>query len=66
MDIPILADKNCEIAKAYGVYKEDEGIAFRYSRSDVANKGAFPLLILMFWVHRSISQTCNRDVLNDG
>lgn len=29
MDIPLLADKNCEIAKAYGVYKEDDGIAFR-------------------------------------
>ncbi len=29
MQIPLLADKNCEIAKAYGVYKEDEGIAFR-------------------------------------
>jgi len=29
MKIPLLADKNCEIAKAYGVYKEDEGIAFR-------------------------------------
>lgn len=29
MQIPLLADKNCEIAKAYGVYKEDDGIAFR-------------------------------------
>jgi len=29
MKIPLLADKTCEIAKAYGVYKEDEGIAFR-------------------------------------
>ena len=29
MDIPLLADKNCEIAKAYGVYKEDDGVAFR-------------------------------------
>lgn len=29
MDIPLLADKNCEIAKAYGVYKADDGIAFR-------------------------------------
>ena len=30
MKIPLLADKTCEIAKAYGVYKEDEGIAFRW------------------------------------
>lgn len=29
MKIPLLADKTCEIAKAYGVLKEDEGIAFR-------------------------------------
>ena len=29
MDIPLLADKNSDIAKAYGVYKEDDGIAFR-------------------------------------
>ncbi|XP_067931347.1 peroxiredoxin-like [Watersipora subatra] len=29
MKIPILADKTCEIAKTYGVYKEDEGVAFR-------------------------------------
>ena len=29
MRIPLLADKNCEIAKTYGVYKEDDGIAFR-------------------------------------
>merc|ERR1712142_248777 len=29
MDIPLLADKTGEIARAYGVMKEDEGIAFR-------------------------------------
>lgn len=29
MKIPLLADKTCEISKAYGVLKEDEGIAFR-------------------------------------
>ncbi|CAG7838178.1 unnamed protein product [Allacma fusca] len=29
MNIPLLADKTGDIAKAYGVYKEDEGIAFR-------------------------------------
>ncbi|KAF6028124.1 Jafrac1 [Bugula neritina] len=29
MNIPLLADKTCEIAKKYGVYKEDEGVAFR-------------------------------------
>merc|ERR1711893_250873 len=29
MNIPLLADKTCEVAKAYGVLKEDEGIAFR-------------------------------------
>ncbi len=29
MKIPLLADKTCEMAKAYGVYKEDDGIAFR-------------------------------------
>ena len=29
MDIPLLADKNLEIARKYGVLKEDEGIAFR-------------------------------------
>ena len=30
MDIPLLADTTHEISKAYGVLKEDEGIAFRY------------------------------------
>jgi len=29
MNIPLLADKTCDIARAYGVLKEDEGIAFR-------------------------------------
>lgn len=29
MKIPLLADKTCEIARTYGVLKEDEGIAFR-------------------------------------
>merc|ERR1712168_314990 len=29
MKIPLLADKNCEISKAYGVYKADDGVAFR-------------------------------------
>jgi len=29
MGIPLLADKNCDIAQRYGVYKEDDGIAFR-------------------------------------
>lgn len=29
MDIPLLADKNLEIARSYGVLKEDDGVAFR-------------------------------------
>lgn len=29
MDIPILADKSMEVAKAYGVLKEEDGIAYR-------------------------------------
>jgi len=29
MDIPLLADKTGDIAKRYGCYKEDEGVAFR-------------------------------------
>lgn len=29
MQIPLLADKTCDIAKRYGCLKEDEGIAFR-------------------------------------
>lgn len=29
MKIPLIADKNMEIARAYGVLKEDEGLAFR-------------------------------------
>jgi len=29
MNIPLLADKNCKIARDYGCLKEDEGIAFR-------------------------------------
>lgn len=29
MDIPLLGDKTNDIAKRYGVYKEDEGVAFR-------------------------------------
>ena len=30
MKIPLLADKTAEISRAYGVLKEDSGIAFRY------------------------------------
>ncbi|XP_065573623.1 peroxiredoxin 2-like [Artemia franciscana] len=29
MDIPLLADKNCSVAKSYGVYLEEEGVTFR-------------------------------------
>lgn len=29
MNIPLLADKNCEIARQYGCLKEEDGIAFR-------------------------------------
>ncbi|XP_071953917.1 peroxiredoxin-1-like [Antedon mediterranea] len=29
MKIPLLADKNCKIAKDYGVYIEDDGVSFR-------------------------------------
>ena len=29
MNIPLLADKSAAISKAYGVYKEDEGLTFR-------------------------------------
>lgn len=29
MKIPMLADRTGEIARAYGVYKEDSGVAFR-------------------------------------
>jgi peroxiredoxin 1 len=29
MNIPLLADKSGSIARAYGVYKEDDGIPFR-------------------------------------
>lgn len=29
LNLPLLADKSAAIAKAYGVYKEDEGLAFR-------------------------------------
>jgi len=29
LNIPLLADKSTTIAKAYGVYKEDEGLTFR-------------------------------------
>ncbi|KAL7633616.1 UNVERIFIED_CONTAM: hypothetical protein RMT77_016149 [Armadillidium vulgare] len=29
MDIPLLADKNLEIAKSYGVLKEEDGVAYR-------------------------------------
>ena len=32
MKIPMLADRTGEIAKAYGVYKEDSGVAFRFIR----------------------------------
>jgi len=31
MNIPLLADKKYDISKAYGVYKEDEGVTFRYA-----------------------------------
>ena len=29
MKIPLLADKNMSISRAYGVLKEDEGLSFR-------------------------------------
>ena len=29
MKIPLLADKNMAISRAYGVLKEDEGLSFR-------------------------------------
>jgi alkyl hydroperoxide reductase subunit AhpC len=29
MKIPLLADKTMEIARNYGVLKEDDGVAFR-------------------------------------
>ncbi|XP_033109324.1 peroxiredoxin-1-like [Anneissia japonica] len=29
MNIPLLADKNCSIAKDYGVYIEEDGVSFR-------------------------------------
>ena len=29
MNIPLLADKNQSVSRAYGVLKEDEGISFR-------------------------------------
>jgi len=29
MKIPILADKSCSVARAYGVLKEEDGIPFR-------------------------------------
>nr|XP_056700321.1 peroxiredoxin-1 [Euleptes europaea] len=29
MRIPLLSDKKCDIAKAYGILKEDEGISYR-------------------------------------
>lgn len=29
MNIPMLADKSAKIAKDYGVYEEEQGIAFR-------------------------------------
>lgn len=31
MNIPVLADTNHSISKAYGVLKEDDGIAYRYA-----------------------------------
>lgn len=33
MKVPMLADKTGEISRAYGVYKEDEGVAFRLSQT---------------------------------
>lgn len=36
MNIPILADTNHAISKAYGVLKEDEGIAYRYVFFDMS------------------------------
>jgi len=29
LKIPLVADKNCQIARKYGIYKEDEGISYR-------------------------------------
>ena len=31
MNIPLLADKSCQIAKDYGVLIEEDGISYRYS-----------------------------------
>lgn len=35
MNIPLLADKTGEISKQYGVYKEDEGMLYSYTREHI-------------------------------
>ena len=45
MKIPLLADKTAEISKAYGVLKEDAGIAFRYQQCSIKLLLVYELLI---------------------
>ena len=41
MKIPLLADRTGAIAKQYGVYKEDDGMSFRF----VCQQGQFFLVL---------------------
>ncbi|XP_075731204.1 peroxiredoxin 2 isoform X1 [Rhipicephalus microplus] len=57
MNIPLLADKNSKIARAYGVLKEDEGIPFR-GLFIIDNKGLLrQMTINDLPVGRSVDET---------
>ena len=45
MKIPLLADRTGAIAKQYGVYKEDDGMSFRF----VCQQGQFFSSFIRYW-----------------
>jgi len=57
MNIPLIADKNCQISRDYGVLKEDDGIAYR-GLFIVDNKGILrQITINDLPVGRSVDET---------
>ena len=61
MKIPILADTNHQISKAYGCLKEDEGIAFRGLYIIDRNGNMFELIVDNGWMKHllHICDICN-------
>ena len=65
MKIPILADKTHQISKAYGVLKEDEGIAFR-GLFLIDPKGKQTNIYLIYFLAILWHSASFYDILNDS